>query len=200
MIEDKMREIEKAMKSKKSTWDGKHFVDAPPPGAKYLIDLGKEGIVELWFHVGKMLRDFVESLDVSPQNKKWIYRAMYDHRGELGAHLTLSRDLKRNPGESHFAYCFRLGGFEWEMANKMIWTHWCEFFDGPLFKNDRRIIDWIKTKQDEPKPQKWLRPLTKKIRRKLKKKVTDVAFTDDQLTELLDKIFEETYGEEVGSE
>ena len=81
----------------------------------------------------------------------------------------------------------------------MIWTHWSEFFDGPLFKNDHRIIEWIKTKQDKPKGQDWLRPLTKNIRRKLKKKVTEV-FPDEYLTKLLDKIFEETYSEEVSAE
>ena len=194
MIEDKMREIEKAMKSQKPT------TAKAPKNAKSLLELqNADGVVELWFHVGKMLRDFVESLDVAPQNKRWIYRALYDHRGELGAHLTLSRDLKRNPGESHFAYCCKLAEFEWDFADTMIWTHWSEFFDGPLFKNDHRIIEWIKTKQDKPKGQDWLRPLTKNIRRKLKKKVTEV-FPDEYLTKLLDKIFEETYSEEVSAE
>tara|TARA_Y100000590_G_scaffold429827_2_gene542797 strand:- start:463 stop:1176 length:714 start_codon:yes stop_codon:yes gene_type:complete len=195
LIEAKMREIEKAMKSQKPT------LDAAPKDAKSLIELqNRDGVIELWYNVGKMLRDFIDSLDVSVQNAKWIFRALYDHRGELGVNLDLSRDLRNNPGESHFAYCYRLGGFEWELAKSMIWTHWSEFFDGPLFKRDPRIIDWIKTKQDKPKGQDWLRPLTKKIRNKLKKKRTDIAFSNEELIELLDKIFDETYSEKVKPE
>ena len=190
-IEKKMREIEAAMKSQKPTLNTKR---------KSLLDLrNHDDVVELWFHVGKALQPFVEELDISVQNKKWVYRAMFDHAGELKPGEKLSDRARARPQLSHFAFACRLAEFEWEFVKAMIWTHWYELFDGPLFRDDHRIIDWIKTKQDKPKSQKWLRPLTKKIRNQLKGKRTGV-FPPEELHRLLDEIFEETYNEEVSAE
>ena len=189
-IEKKMREVEAAMKSQKPTMNTKK---------KSLLDLkGSDGVVELWFRVGEILRPFVEELEVSVQNKKWVYRAIFDHAGELKPGEQLSVRAKSRPLNSYFSYMCMLAEFEWGFVKSMIWTHWVELFDGELFTKDHRIIEWLKTKQDKPKSQEWLRPLTKNIRNSslLKKKETGV-FTEDEMYEKLDKIFEETYSEEV---
>ena len=159
---------------------------------KKLLSLkGKSGALELWYFVGKKLH-FVDKPEiVLPEDKKYIWRALYDHAGEL-APGPLTKRVLRDPATSHFSYCYLISRFPWEFV-KMAgdWTSWSEFFDRKETKNDPRIIQWIgsKTKERNIKSrQNWLRPLTKAIHKEFAKKDT-AFFQEKELYKRLDEIF-----------
>lgn len=171
-LKDKMSEIEKEMK-------------------KYgFIKLkNKKGVLRLWYEIGKRL-DFVDDPEiVPPQDRKYIWRALYDHAGELVSEK-LSVRAKERPKNNLFRYCYILAKYEWNFVNNAgNWTAWSEFLDSPVIINDKRIIDWLGSIQllAVGSLQDWLRGLTKKIRAEFKNKDTSV-FSDDELNKKLSKI------------
>jgi len=169
-LEEKMKQIEKEMKK-----------------LGYLKFKGRRGTVRLWYEVGKRLAPFIESSDLKTGEKKYIWRAIYDHVEELKPGEPKVRANER-PEDSHFSYCCKLADFEWDFVEKVgDWTTWYELFDSTLFKNDKRLLEWLSKKQPDIKGslQDWIRDL---------KKYDTKVFTDDELFEKLDKIFQKVHG------
>jgi len=158
---------------------------------------GKKGeVLRLWYEVGSMLKPVLDNLDIPSKDMNYVYRAIYDHAGNLSPGPITIRALRR-PKDSHFSYCCKLDQFTWDFVNKAgDWTSWSELFDSTLFKSDRRMIEWLATKQIHAKgsQQNWLRPLTKAIRNKLKDVDTKVLNNEELYTKL-DKIYEEVHPE-----
>ena len=177
-LSKKMREIEEEMKK-----------------ARFLKLKGKKGhVLKLWHEVGKRLDFVMDTSIISPEDREYIWRAIYDHAGEL-APGPLTERAKRDPETSHFSYCYKLSRFPWEFVEMAgDWTSWSEFFDRKETKNDPRIIEWLGKKSKESDVsgrQNWLRPLTKAIHREFEKRDTSV-FSIDELYERLEKIFSES--------
>jgi len=152
---------------------------------------GKKGAIKLWYEVGKRLAPLVESLDLHSGERKYVWRAVYDHVDALKPGEPKVRANER-PEDSHFSYCCKLASFDWEFVDKVgDWTTWYELFDSTLFKSDNRLLQWLGKKQRDvsSSQQNWLRPLTKAIRNELKKHDTTV-FDDKELYEKLDKIYQ----------
>lgn len=148
---------------------------------------GKAGVVKLWHEVGKAL-SFIEKVSVEPEDdRKYIWRALYDHAGDL-APGTPNKRAEDRYLTSHFYYCFRLGRFSWDFVEKAgNWTAWVEFFDSERIRADERIINWLgsKARDEQPKGlQDWLRALTREVRRKFKNWDTREMITDDLNNEL----------------
>jgi len=124
-----------------------------------------------------------------------LFRAVYDHAGDISPGTPKKR-ANDTPETSHFSYCCKLAPFSWDFVNKSgDWTTWSELFDSELFRRDKRLIEWLETKQDESSrssQQKWLRPLTVKIRNELKDYVT-TEFTKKELYERLDEIYKKIH-------
>jgi hypothetical protein len=156
---------------------------------------GKKGhVLKLWHEVGKRLNFVMDTSIISPEDREYVWRAIYDHAGEL-APGSLTERVKRDPETSHFSYCYKLSRFPWEFVEMAgDWTSWSEFFDRKETKNDPRIIEWLGKKSKESDVsgrQNWLRPLTKAIHREFEKRDTSV-FSIDELYERLEKIFSES--------
>lgn len=152
---------------------------------------GKKGkVLKLWHELGKRLGFIMDTSIVPAEDREFVWRAIYDHAGEL-APGPISKRVLRNPETSHFSYCYKLARFPWEFVESAgDWTSWSEFFDRSETKNDARIINWLGTKAKEIKKtgwQNWLRPLTKKIHNEFEKKDTTV-FSDDELFKILEKL------------
>jgi len=146
---------------------------------------------KLWYEVGKKLEFIMDTSIVAAEDRKFVWRAIYDHVDEL-APGPLSERAKRNPDASHFSYCYKLSRFPWEFVEMAgDWTSWSEFFDRKETENDPRIIEWLGSKAEKSKVsgrQNWIRPLTKAIHREFDKKDTTV-FSLEELREELDGIF-----------
>lgn len=168
-----------------------------------LLDLkGRKGVLRFWFELGKRLKFVDSSPLISEADRRWLWRALYDHAPELAPGPPSVRANER-PENSHFYYCYRLAtkfpDFSFvESAGD--WTAWAEFLDSPSISNDQRIIEWLATKQEHaPRAkQDWLRRLTREIRHEFPNKgaKTDtLVFGDKELNECLEEIYARTYGE-----
>jgi len=158
-----------------------------------LIDLkGKKGkVLKLWYEVGKRLSFIMDTTLIDPEERVFVFRAIYDHANKINPG-PLSKRVLRDPETSHFSYCYQLSNFSWDFVSKAgDWTSWSEFFDRKVTKNDKRIIKWLASKANKDKigsRQNWLRPLTKEIHGEFIK--IDTSFlTEDELYSKLDRIF-----------
>jgi hypothetical protein len=159
---------------------------------------GQKGKVHrLWYEVGKRL-DFVDdNRIVNPEDKKFVWRAIYDHVKNLHDGPVPERAL-RNPETSHFAYCYYLSKFPWqfvEMAGD--WTSWSEFFDRKETKDDPRIIELLGERANLSNisgRQDWLRPLTKAIHKAFWGKDTKI-FSREELNNRIESIYQELHND-----
>jgi len=182
IIDKKMREIESEMKT------------------TGLLELkGKGGVIRLWYEIGKRLQFFDSVNLVKPEDRRYLWRALYDHAGELKPG-PLSERVKRSPETSHFAYCYRLArNFTWDFVQSAgDWTAWSEFLDSPVIRDDPRIIEWLATKQKlaviTGSKQDWLRKLNREIRRRFKGYDTTTLKETElkpELESIFDKLFKE---------
>ena len=171
---------------------------------KGLLELkGRKGVLKLWFELGKQLSFLDDSKLIHEADKRWLWRALYDHAPNLAPGPPNVRANER-PENSHFRYCYLLAeefpDFKFvESAGD--WTAWAEFLDSPSISGEPRIIEWLATKQREYAPsakQDWLRKLTRAIRHHFPYKgaKTDTAiFSDMDLNKRLEEIYHQIYGE-----
>lgn len=175
-LAEKMKEIEEEMRKKD------------------LLKLkNRRGVIKLWYEVGRRLSFVMDTSMVPAEVRKYVWRALYDHTGEL-VPGKLSVRARERPENSHFKYCYELAQFPWRLVKASgNWTAWAEFLDSPVIRDDRRIIRWLarKHKSAESPRQDWLRMLTREIRRSFKKfKKWDTSIiSDDELDVRLEKIF-----------
>jgi len=167
----------------------------------FLALKGKKGKVHrLWYEVGRRLEFVMDTSIVAAEDRQFVWRAIYDHAGKL-IPGSLTKRVKRDPETSHFAYCYKLSRFPWEIVEMAgDWTSWSEFFDRKETKNDPRIIEWLGNKAKEKNVsgrQNWLRPLTKAIHEKYSGYETKIRFeTKKELFDDLNRIFEKTHRNE----
>jgi len=159
---------------------------------------GKKNVLPLWYEVGKGLSFVMDTKIVHAEDRKYVWRALYDHVGELADQIN-KRALER-PETSHFRYCYLVAQYPWNLVESAgNWTAWVEFFDSVVIRNDQRIIEWLGLMVDKfatGSRQNWLRKLTKSIRHSFKEIETSV-FTEEELHEQLNKIFQETFTDEA---
>lgn len=190
------QDMQLADKNDKILHDGIKKIEDEMKKLGYIKLRGKKGeVLKLWYEVGIRLKPLLDSIEVDSDDRKFLYRAIYDHTTDLspGSHTKRAADT---PETSHFSYCYKLAPFSWDFVNQAgDWTTWSELFDSELFNNDKRLIEWLATKQDKisrSSQQKWLRPLTQKIRNELKDYVT-TEFSENELYERLDRIYENVH-------
>jgi hypothetical protein len=158
---------------------------------------GKKGeVIKLWYEVGVKLK-FTEGLKLSAEDKKLLWRALYDHAGKL-APGPISDRAKKTPERSHFSYCFKVAQFPWNFVKSAgDWSAWTEFFDSEIIRNDKRILEWLSEKQNKEfnnisSLRDWIRPLAKSIRNELKGKDTSV-YSDEELKTKLEIAFSKAF-------
>ena len=133
-----------------------------------LLELkNRPGVLKLWYEVGKRL-SFVETTNlVSAQDRQFIWRALYDHAGQLSP--SLDPPTRASSSRNHFRYCYLLASkfpnFEYVEAVGD-WRSWIDLFDSPTIQNDERIVEWIASKYSSSNYSEanWLRRLINAIR------------------------------------
>lgn len=162
---------------------------------KRLLNLkGKSGALELWYFIGGKLQ-FVDNPEiVLPEDKKYIWRALWDHAGELAPGKMNSRS---GTHRDHFLYCYKIAKFDEDDVKKGgNWRAWVEFFDSPKIHSDERILDWIGEKMKTINKKNWVRVLNRNIRQSLKDKDTSF-YTKAELYSLLEKVWKNLDKEEA---
>jgi len=149
--------------------------------------------IKLWYEVGKRLEFVMDTSVVAAEDRKFVWRAIYDHAGEL-APEPLAKRVARDPEMSHFLYCYKLSRLPWELVEMTVdWTSLSDFLGRKEVENDSRIIEWLGEKAKNSNvfgKQNWLRLLTKRIHEKFQNTDT-IVYSREELYENLDRIFKD---------
>lgn len=155
---------------------------------------GKPGVLRLWHFVGQRFREFIDNPDIVPaEDRKHIWRALWDHAGELAPGEKENKSRKSGSFRDHWHYCYMISGYPLDQAERAgNWRAWVEFLDSPWTRNDERIPRWIGNKMSDPPAQNWLRKFTPAIRKAFRNRYTSVLTQeeiDQQLGEMWDRTF-----------
>jgi len=195
LLAQKMREIENEMEK------------------QGLLELkSRRGVLRLWYEVGKRL-SFVETTDlVSAEDRKFIWRALYDHAGKLAPKPPhpgpdLPQNRRADDPRNHFRYCYLIAkkfpNFDF-VESVGDWSSWIDLLDSPTIQNDERILEWIASEQQGPAEDSrvdWLRKLINGIRREFPAvgAMTDTTvLTDKELTQKLENMYRYTFPKQGG--
>ncbi len=155
--------------------------------SKGLLELkGKSGALDLWYFIGKKLFFVDDPKIVLPEDKKYIWRALWDHAGDVAP-----GDLSSRSGthRDHFLYCYKIAKFDKnDVKRGGNWRAWVEFFDSPKIHSDERILDWIGEKMKTVINKNWVRVLNRGIRQALKDKDTSF-YTKSELCTVLERVW-----------
>jgi hypothetical protein len=175
-----------------------------------LLELkGHRGVLRLWYEVGKRL-SFVESTDlVSNEDRKYIWRALYDHAGELAPvnprpdQAAIAQYRRAENVRNHFRYCYLIAtkfsdiDFVESVGD---WSSWIDLLDSPTIQHDERILEWIASKQPGPlrhsTRKDWLRKIINGIRREFPAAgaMTDTTvLDDDELKQRLETMYRKIF-------
>ena len=169
-----------------------------------LLDMkNRPGVLRLWYEVGKRL-SFVETTNlVSAQDRKYIWRALYDHAGRLSPGT--STPMRASGRNNHFRQCYLLAKKFPDFAYAESvgdWRTWSHFFDSPTIENDDRIVEWFASKHVSPEDlrgadyERWLERITNAIRNEFP---AVGAFTDTtvlsepELRKRLEDVYQKTF-------
>jgi len=114
-----------------------------------------KGSAAAYWEVGRALRDVADNeklLDRAELPLFWQNAKIY-----IPAEL---RYRERGPYREHLWYCYRLGGYPKELADKMSWGEWVTIFDSTGINQELRFDGWFKTKlseQQEHVGRSWIR-------------------------------------------
>jgi hypothetical protein len=176
----------------------KMLVIASEARKKGLLKLkSKSGVLALWHFVGQELAFVDDCQIVPPEDRKFIWRALWDHAGELAPGEKERRSRKAGTTRDHWRYCYLVhkksrGSLEYaERAGN--WRAWVEFIDRVETRNDERFLDWLEKKMGSTPKKGWLRTLTKGIHKSFNKLYTSV-FTQEELEERLEQVWNESLG------
>lgn len=151
---------------------------------------GKGGVVKLWYEIGKRL-SFIDKLDLNSDERRYIWRALYDHSKKLAPGPVGKRASDKDRMEnSHFSYCYKLGKLPEETVLSADWTAWSEFFDRAI-SMDERILQWLSSKSSKKAGarQDWLRALTKEVGYEFANVDTKNSWKDKELHAKLNEIY-----------
>jgi len=169
-----------------------HKIEQETKKNKLLRLKGKGGSLKLWYFVGTKLKFIDNSEIVLPEDKKYIWRAIWDHTKELAPGELNTRS---GTNRDHFLYCYRIAKFSWDIVERGgNWRAWVEFLDSPKINIDDRILDWVGIKMIQVKEKNWVRILNRKLRQTLKNKDTSFL-AKEELYELLEKAWGEASNE-----
>ena len=114
-----------------------------------------KGSTATYWEVGRVLRGVADNeklLDKAELPLFWQNAKIYIP-GEL-------RYRDRGPYREHLWYCYRLGGYPKELADKMSWGEWVTIFDSTGINQEIRFDGWFKSKlseQQEHIERSWIR-------------------------------------------
>jgi len=119
------------------------------------LEKASKGSAATYWEVGRALRDVADNgklLDKAELPLFWQNAKMY-----IPAEL---RYRERGPYREHLWYCYRLGSYPKELADKMSWGEWVTIFDSTGINEELRFDGWFKAKlseQQEYVGRNWIR-------------------------------------------
>jgi hypothetical protein len=102
----------------------------------------ERGKVDAYWEFGSVLRNiFLNSGLIKPSEKSLYYESVKYHTGLLAKSL-LAED--RSNARNHLEYCYRLSGYQKEIANELQWSEWVFLLDSSSINKEIRFDDWFR--------------------------------------------------------
>lgn len=136
------------------------------------------------YNLGVFLGELLEKYDISIAER----RRFWD---EIKTFAT-KEERKRNEGtnsvhRSFYQQCFILSQQDKEVVEKLTWRQWQDLLDRVSNREDKRIFEWIRNKNEKIREDDW-REFEKGLHLFLKSKDTSV-FTDEELFDIYNSIY-----------
>lgn len=158
-----------------------------------ILSEDKKNVLKIRYELGKRLCFVDDSSIIHPDDRKYIWRALFDHAPEFAPGEPDERADNR-PETSFFSYCYKLGKLSREMVEfGGDWSSWQRFFD-LSFSQDKRILSWFGEFKMEFKStfkKNWLKETTKLLTEQFGNRETTLLTNkelDKELKGILDKL------------
>lgn len=135
------------------------------------------------YYLGKILGELLVKYNISPDER----RKFWDEIKTFATKENRTRNEGTNAEtRSFYGQCYRLSQFDREVVEKLSWRQWQDILDRVGNREDARLFDWIKKRDDKIREDDW-REFEKGLHLYLKNKDTSV-FSDEELFEIYDSI------------
>lgn len=150
----------------------------------------KNDVLAIWFEVGKVLNIFLRQNPISPEEKQYLWKDLYE-RDTLLHKSVHKKEINESRNDYKIAYILA-GKYSLDQLKKAgPWALLREIFYSKSIVKDRRIIDWIfKELIKRPRTRNEARPFIQKIAKKFKLLDTSVL-NDKELNRKLEIIKKE---------
>ncbi len=137
------------------------------------------------YYLGKFLGDLLVKYNILASER----RRFWDEIKTFATNENRSRNEgKKSKTRSFYEQCYVLSQYDLDAVKKLSWRQWQDLLDRVENREDDRIIEWLKYKDDKIREDDW-REFEKGLHLFLKDKVTSV-FTDNEMFEIYDSILE----------
>jgi len=167
---------------------------------KKIIKTGKhKGNLETWYKLGKEL-SFIDELDVREQDRRWIYRAIYNHIDWIN----VDKAAIKHPEHSHYSKCHQISKFPWEKVKAIgNWSQWYPLLENAMFANNdgERLMNWLYDRilEDDERikgwPTKKSRIFNKHLTPRINQKISTKQISDDELSNILENVANKAHSE-----
>lgn len=137
------------------------------------------------YNLGKFLGGLLSKYNISVSER----RRFWDEIKTFATKKSRTRDDGINAvTRSFYEQCYVLSRYDIEVVEKLSWRQWQDILDRVGNREDERIFEWIRNRNDKLREDDW-REFEKGLHLYLKNKDTSV-FTDEELFSVYDSILE----------
>ena len=137
------------------------------------------------YFLGKVLGELLEKYEISISERRKFWDEIKDL---VSTETRLRADGVNSETRSFFSQCSRLSQIDQETVEKLSWRQWQDILDRVGNREDTRIFDWIRRKEEKIREDDW-REFEKGLHLYLRNKDTSV-FSDEELFSIYDSLLE----------
>lgn len=136
------------------------------------------------YYLGKFLGGLLEKYNISFSERRKFWDEIKDFATE---DERKRQDGAKSVTRSFYQQCYVLSQYDLEIVKKLSWRQWQDILDRVSNREDERIFEWIRQKEDKIGEEDW-REFEKGLHLFLKKKDTSI-FSDEELFEIYDSLY-----------
>lgn len=134
------------------------------------------------YYLGKFLGELLDRYEISYHERVGFWKEIKS----LATQETRKRNEGKNATRNFYEQCYVLSRFGLETVEKLSWRQWQDILDRVGNREDERIFEWIRLRQEKIKEADW-REFEKGLHAYLKGKDTSV-FDEDELFAIYDSL------------
>ena len=134
------------------------------------------------YYLGKFLGELLDRYEIPNYERVAFWKEIKS----LATQETRIRNEGKNATRNFYEQCYVLSRFGTDTVEKLSWRQWQDILDRVGNREDERIFEWIRTRQEKIKEADW-REFEKGLHAYLKGKDTSV-FDEDELFAIYDSL------------